>query len=160
MNRLATATLALAIGATAILVGAMPAAAKTHHHRMTAKTARADYLKAVAPDNAAITTFDAQANAWSASTTDAQAEADAQPLITADKKFELRLEDTNWPASKDRTAADQLAADCGQLDASLESLSTVNLLNDEEWLQAFTSAANTTGVGANVLRHDLGLPPA
>jgi hypothetical protein len=53
-----------------------------------------------------------------------------------------------------------LTTDVGQLNASLETLSTLNFLDEGTWLQSFTSAANALGVAADEVRHDLGLPPA
>jgi len=158
--RLRVAATVLAV-AMAGLVAATPVMAKSKtHHQMTAKTARADYLKDVAPVNTALSAFVAAAHGWTGDTTAAQAEVSAQPLVAAVKKFQVKLEDSNWPKSNDRTAADSLAVAAGGLNASLETLSTVNFLNDEEWLQSFDSAENTLGVAANVMRHALGLLPA
>jgi hypothetical protein len=155
--RVAATVLALAMAG---LVAATPVVAKSKAHQMTAKTAQADYLKDVAPVNTALSEFVAAAHWWTGDTTAAQAEVSAQPLVAAVKKFQVKLEDSNWPKSNDRTAADSLAVAAGGLNASLETLSTVNFLNDEEWLQSFDSAENTLGVAANVMRHALGLLPA
>ena len=53
--------------------------------RTTISTAAAGsaYPTDVAPANAALATFSAKAGAWTSSTSNTQAEADAQPAITA-----------------------------------------------------------------------------
>ena len=100
-----------------------------------------------------------QANGWTSSTTDAEAEADAQPTISALNALETQLESTNWPTVA-KTDVETLTTDVGQLNASLETLSTLNFLDEGTWMQAFTSAANVLGVAVGEVRHDLGLPPA
>jgi hypothetical protein len=117
------------------------------------------YLADVAPANTAVAALATQANGWTSSTTDAEAEADAQPTISAPNALETQLEGTNWPTVA-KGDVETLTTDVGQLNASLETLSTLNFLDEGTWLQSFTSAANALGVAAGEVRHDLGLPPA
>jgi hypothetical protein len=117
------------------------------------------YLADVAPANTAIAAFATQSDAWTSSTTDAEAEADAQPTISALNALETQLESTNWPTVA-KTDVETLTTDVGQLNASLETLSTLNFLDEGTWMQAFTSAANVLGVAVGEVRHDLGLPAA
>ncbi len=126
---------------------------------LTLKAAAAAYLADVGPDNVAGAKFSAVAATWTNSTTDAQAEAAAQPLLAADSVFEHQLEDTNWPGSAEADAR-ALAGAMAQIDASLETLSAVNFLNAGTWEQGFASAEAASLVDANEVRHDLGLPPA
>ena len=117
------------------------------------------YLADVAPDNAALNTFEPVASAWTDATTDAQMAAAAQPVIQADAVFEQALETTDWPLV---AAADvrSLASSMAQIDAGLETLGSVNALNIGTWEQSFAQAWSQSGVDANEVRHDLGLPPA
>ena len=117
------------------------------------------YLADVAPANTVVAALATQADAWTSSTTDAEAEADAQPTISALNALETQLEGTNWPTVA-KVDVETLTTDVGQLNASLETLSTLNFLDEGTWMQGFTSAANAVNVAAGEVRHDLGLPPA
>ena len=117
------------------------------------------YLADVAPANTAIGALATQADGWTSSPTDAEAEADAQPAISALSTLETQLEGTNWPTVA-KTDVETLTTDAGQLNASLETLSTLNFLDEGTWMQSFTSAANAVNVAAGEVRHDLGLPAA
>jgi hypothetical protein len=117
------------------------------------------YVADVAPANAALTTFGAKANAWTNSTTDAQAEADAQPAITALQTVNTALTDAQWPAS---ATADvhTLIGDVGALTGDLQGLSTINLLNDSSWLATLKRDLASLSTAVALVRHDLGLPAA
>jgi hypothetical protein len=66
---------------------------------ISAAAAGSAYLTDVAPANAALTTFGTKVSAWTDSTTNAQAEADAQPAITALRTLDTALTNAQWPAS-------------------------------------------------------------
>jgi hypothetical protein len=116
------------------------------------------YVADVAPANIAVALLAVRADAWTSSTTDAEAEADAQPTISALEALETQLEGTNWPTVA-KADVETLTTDEGQLNASLETLSTLNFLDEGTWVQAYTSAANAVNVADGEVRNDLGLPP-
>lgn len=130
---------------------------------LSVKEAASAYVADIGPTDTALPAFKTQMAAWNSSTTDAQAEADAQPLITAinilETKLETKLETTNWPSSA-KADVETMTTDLGQFNASLEGLSTFNFLDDGTWVQGFTSANNALIVAVGEVHHDLGLPPA
>jgi hypothetical protein len=117
------------------------------------------YLTAVAPANTAISTFTAKADAWTNNTTDAVAEADAQPLIAAFQKFDTTLTNAQWPAG---ATADvhTLIGDVGALVGDLQGLSTFNALNASSWEATLERDLASMSTAVALVRHDLGLPPA
>lgn len=125
---------------------------------LSVNAAAAAYLADVAPTNVAITAFQTASSSWTTSTTDAQAEATAQPLISALSTLETKLETTDWPATA-QADVKTMTTDVAALNASLETLSTLNFLDEGTWLQGYTTAAGALGVAVGEVRHDLGLPP-
>jgi len=112
----------------------------------------------VNPVNAAISAFGTKANGWSNSTTSAQAEADAQPLISALQNLQNGLLHDQWPAAagSDVKAVVQAIA---PVIGDLEGLASVNLLNASSWQTTFQRDASSVETAANIVRSDLGLPP-
>jgi hypothetical protein len=68
------------------------------------------------------------------------------------------LETTDWPATA-QADVKTMTTDVAALNASLETLSTLNFLDEGTWLQGYTTAAGALGVAVGEVRHDLGLPP-
>jgi hypothetical protein len=123
------------------------------------KTAQSAYLADVAPVNSAINAFGQVANGWTSTTTDTQAESDAQPLLKTLNTLTTNLTDYQWPqvAKSDIRALVTVVAN---FEGDLQSLSTLNILDASSWIQQATKDDNVIGTDANFVRHDLGLPPA
>jgi len=117
------------------------------------------YLTAVGSVDTGFTTFGDEVAAWTASTTGASAEAQAQPVIAELKHFQQVLITTSWPADTEADAK-TLATDTSKVIGDLEGLSTLNLLDLSTWSATFASDASTLGTQSDIVRHDLGLPAA
>ena len=126
---------------------------------LTVQAAAGIYVAAANKGNAALKAFGNAANNWPSSETGAQAEQAAQPTIVALKQFTTTLTDTQWPSGA-VADAHSLASEIGSIVGDLESLSSVNIFSTSNWVQQFTHDAQTSATDANLLRHDLGLPPA
>jgi len=117
------------------------------------------YLALVGPVNAAQTVFSQAAKGWTNSTTDAQAESAAVPLIAAFEKLDNGLIDDSWP-SADKSDVRALASADGSVIGDLQGLANVNLLSGSGWTTTFARDEQAVGVAVTEVRHDLGLPPA
>ena len=126
---------------------------------LSVEAAGAAYLEYVIPINAAQKAFSAKLSQWTDDTTSSQMEEDTQPYITACMEFNTKLQTTNWP-SVAQADVRTLTNDIGQEVALLMTISTLNFLNVDTWLQSFANALNTVSVDVGWVRHDLGLPPA
>jgi hypothetical protein len=122
------------------------------------KAAARQYLTIVAPVNAAADKFNSQANEWSNSTTNAQAEADAKPLISAVLKLNSKLHNDRWPTSS-RSAINALVSADAALIKALRSLSSVNQVNASSLISTFHRDQGDLGSAATMVRRDLGLRP-
>jgi hypothetical protein len=121
--------------------------------------AGAAYLAIAAPADAALATFDTQAGEWTDSTTNSEAEADAQPAIAALHTLVSALTNGQWPAV---ATADihTMIGDVAALIGDLQGLSSVNLTNASGFTATVQRDAATLGSAVDLVRHDLGLPPA
>ena len=167
-----TQTYSLHVGAKPVLLkarhteaqadkGCRPTASKaTAVTTTTISTAAAGsaYLADAAPANAVLTTFGAKAAAWTNNTTSAQAEADAQPAITALQTLDTALTNAQWPSA---ATADvhTLIGDVGALIGDLQGLSTVNLLSGSSFVANLKRDLASLGTAVALVRHDLGLLP-
>jgi hypothetical protein len=126
---------------------------------ISSAAAGAAYLAAVALANAALTTFSNTANSWTSSTTNAEAEADAQPAITALQALNTTLTNDQWPAD---AVADvhTLIGDTSAVSGDLQGLSSVNLLDASGWTATLQRDLASTKSAVALVRHDLGLPAA
>ena len=117
------------------------------------------YLTAVVPANAALDTFSTSAGQWTGATTNAEAEADAQPSITALQELNTTLTNGQWPSSS-VPDVHTLIGDIAALAGDLQGLSTLNLLDSSAWTATFQRDASSLASAVALVRHDLGLPPA
>lgn len=155
------------------LAAALPAAASNHktttttHPKrkkaaakgITTAAAGKQYLALVAPVNATLSAFGTEANGWTDSTTNAQAEADAQPAISALNSLDGKLLSDKWPAA-DETDIKSLVTNIAPVTGDLQGLSSVNLLNGSSWEATFQRDASNFSAAVAIVRHDLGLPAA
>jgi hypothetical protein len=130
------------------------------HPVMTKVQATRFYVSAAKPANAALKTLVSEAGTWTASTTVAQAEAEAKPVIDAVIAFEPKLSTLafSYPAAKADLVAEVDAS--GTIQSDIASLSTVNFQNAAAWTQKFLSDVATLNAANNAVRKELGRPPA
>jgi hypothetical protein len=106
-----------------------------------------------------LSAFSTAVKSWSNSTTNAQAESDAEPAIAALESLTTTLTNDKWPT--DATAdVHALIGDIGAITGDLQGLSTVNLLNASTWEQTFLRDLASGKSAVALVRSDLGLPPA
>jgi hypothetical protein len=130
-----------------------------HATSISVSAAGRQYLALVGPVNTVQDGFVDKAHSWGNSTTDAQAEADATPLITAFQKLDTGLVDDSWPPSA-RSDVKSLTSADGSVIGDLQSLAGIDILSASSWLQTFTRDEQAVGVAVSEVRHDLNLPPA
>lgn len=119
----------------------------------------ADFFEA--DENAANTVADrvqATVETLPADATGPQALQALEPLISAAQKYQTQITDLPWspPFVSDAHA---LVDAVGSLIGVMESVSSQNAFSIQSWVTQFESAAEAEHSAANILRHDLGLPP-
>lgn len=135
-----------------------PAAKKTA--AMSKATAAAIYLKDVAPMNAALTTLSAEGKTWTNSTPESTLSAAINPTVAAFNTGETKLNElaTQYPAAAANLHALTNAA--SSLGAVLLSATQQNVFSLSSWSTQLAQADATVGNEANIVRSQLGLPPA
>ncbi|HEY5246003.1 MAG TPA: hypothetical protein VIJ60_10065 [Acidimicrobiales bacterium] len=123
------------------------------------KAAGSYYLAAVTPVNVAFTQLSKAATADGSSATAAELATQAAPALAALTTCDGKLADYTWPkvAEADIKA---LLADGGAVAGALQSVAGITALDASSWETSFDQATQVLGNAANVVRHDLGLPPA
>src|SRR5262245_54894906 len=116
------------------------------------------YLRIVKPANAEADRFNAKANRWDDSTTNAQAAKDAAPLIAAIQKADGKLLRVHWPAATEADIKALIRAD-GALIGDLRALKGVDMSSAGSLSNQFERDAGDVQAAANIVRADLGLPP-
>jgi len=124
---------------------------------ITIKAAAKQYLKDVAPYNAAHNKFSSEASKWTGSITYAQMGKEATPFIAASETFQQKLLSQSWPTKAKRDVRTFYNA-ISPLEADLVTLSGVSSLSIENWLSTYNTNNSTATSDANLVRHDLGLP--
>jgi hypothetical protein len=124
---------------------------------ISVKAAGNQYLKDVAPANIALGKFGKEASKWTSQTTDAQAEKEASPSITALRQLQNALLAQSWP-TKAKGDVRTLIKIISPLEADLVSLGGLTVLGISSWESKFASDATNLGLDVNYVRHDLGLP--
>jgi hypothetical protein len=124
---------------------------------ISVKAAAKQYLKDVAPTNVILGKFGKEAGGWTNSTTDAQAEKEAAPVVTALRKLQNELLNQSWPARAKRDVRD-LYTELAPMEADLETLDGISLLDVGSWESKFATDETTLSSDVNFVRHDLGLP--
>jgi len=124
---------------------------------LTEVQAAQDYLNAVAPVNVAEPQFYAQAETWSATTTDSEAQAAAMPLVDALTTVEERLLSI---ADGYPPAASQLRTDAQAVKTLLDDLGELSRLQSigiDAWAQRYDGDRGTLTADSNAVRSALGL---
>jgi hypothetical protein len=139
------------------LCGSISAGASSYHSKaISKKAAGKQYLRIFGPTGSAASTFGTEAGAWTSSTTDAQAEADAKPLITALQTLNRALLKDSWPAGA-RSDAKAVVRSDKPLIRDLQSLSNLDRSSISSYVATFDKDANAFGTAATNLQQDLGL---
>jgi hypothetical protein len=133
--------------------------ATTTSGTMSVAQAGANYLGAIGPTNAAAVKFVTAVHGWTSNTSNAQAEADAQPYISASKALDTVLTNDQWPANATADIHTLIGGDAA-IEGDLASLSSFDLLNSSSWRATFNRDVATVSSAVGLVRHDLGLPPA
>jgi hypothetical protein len=118
-----------------------------------------DYLRVVAPVNAAIARFNRTARTWTASTTAAEALAAARPLISAFNAVQPRLVEIAiaYPAAAGSLRAGVAAVQ--RITVDLVNLARLDTIGLAAWARGFgADVAKLVGLSTRI-RADLGLPP-
>lgn len=140
-----------------LTVAALFLSSSTAGASISLKAAGKQYLKDVAPTNAALAKFNAESSKWTNSTTDAQAEKEAAPVITALRKLQDALLVQSWP-SKAKGDVRTFNRAISPIEADLLALSTLTVLGGDNWVSKYTSNGSDLALDVNYVRHDLGLP--
>lgn len=156
LSGLAIALAACSSGPSATSTTTSPTASTST--TISTATAASAYLADVAPANAALTAFSGATSRWNSSTTNAQGEMDAQPVIAALQNLDTALTSYQWPTD---AVADvhTMIGDNGALIGDLQSIANLTLVNDSGWLSTLQRDAAADHSAVNLVRHDLGLPP-
>jgi hypothetical protein len=118
-----------------------------------------DYLDDIAPVHTTAATFATDVTTWNLTTTNAEAAADAAPLIAAEQSFDAGLASTPWPATA-TSAIQTLIAQNKVIIADLEELSTITRAAVPAWEIKIDEDTVTDATDSNMVRSDLGLPQA
>jgi len=154
-------------GLVAMAAGAMVAARNQLHEpaspppSATTDQAAASYRAAVAPVNAAYTTFVEIASTWNDSTTAAHAAADARPLSAAFQRVVAEVRDLASAYPSAAPALERAARAVASVEADVVALDRLNAgLSVNEWQLRFHSDVERLTVASNEVRAQLALPPA
>jgi hypothetical protein len=138
--------------------GAAGAALRPRHSAAISKEASAQqYLSIVSPLNAVADRFNNEANAWTSSTTNSQAENDAKPVMKAILKLNTELVDDHWPSSSKMDVKALITIDA-LLVGDFRSLSSANLADMSSVIANLQRDQSELGEAASRLRQNLGLP--
>ncbi len=124
---------------------------------LSPSAARAKYSAALAPVTSALNAFDSKATTWTASTTDAQAVADAHSATAALQTFTTTLTNEKWPSAA-TTDVQSLIGNLGTLTSQLQGLSSLSTGHESTWFSTTFAHGSATVAIANLLVHrDLGI---
>jgi hypothetical protein len=154
-----TTTIVALVSVLSLCASASAGATSSHAKAISKKAAGKQYLRLFGPTGSAASTFGAEAGAWTSSTTDAQAEADAKPLITALETLNRAVLKDRWPAGA-RSDAKTVVRSDKPLIRDLQSLSNLDRSSISSYVATFDSHANAFGMAATNLQQDLGLSTA
>lgn len=121
------------------------------------KTAGKQYLRDVAPANAALKSFDSETNAWTNATPYAEGVQRAALVLTAIGKLRKNLLSQNWPPFV-KGGVQYLREDISALEADLSSIGSNTSLGNGTFQYTFSVDSKTMDSDAFYVRKDLGLP--
>jgi ABC-type glycerol-3-phosphate transport system substrate-binding protein len=124
------------------------------------KQAAAAYQAAVNPANVALTKLGNEANNWNNNTPLSTVEAEFSPVESQLTETENKLNTLAVEYPPAAAALHNLTGAMSSLDGVLLSVSTVNAFDASTWVTQFDQALATAHNDANIVRSELGLPPA
>jgi hypothetical protein len=146
----ATAVPGLVIAA--ILVASSTAGA------INTRAAGQQYLKDVAPADAALKTFDSEIHAWTNSTADSKGEHQAASTLSALVKAQKRLLSQTWPPSVNGDVRFICEEDISSLEEDLHEIDGNSMLGNGAFKLTFSADSRTLALDAFYVRRELGLP--
>lgn len=125
---------------------------------MTVSQERAYYLSILKPYNATGATFSADAKQWNNQTPMSQIVAQTNPLVQAISGVMTKLTDGRWQPS---TAIDvhSLVSAFAAIQSDLQQISKLTIFDLNTWEAGVAKDLNVGQTDANLVRHDIGLPP-
>jgi len=132
----------------------------TKSSTMTKATAAATFKADIGPLNTAIAAMGTQAGTWTNSTPASVANATINPAVAALAKAETEFNQLaiQYPAAS--LALHNLTTAMSSLAGVLLSATHQNLLGVSSWVTQLAQTAETTHNDSNIVRSELGLPPA
>jgi hypothetical protein len=138
---------------------ATPGGATSGIQSVGLKTAADRFKKDLTPVRSALLSFGTAASGWTDATTDAQAEADAQPLLNSLYTFQTKLERQQWPGSATWDIR-CLVVQAGPLEGLLLGLATVSAAGTGTWLQGLAIDLAGLVTSTSLVRADLHISAA
>jgi hypothetical protein len=136
----------------------------TTHHDMTTQSAPSkqelaqEYLRIVAPANAALDTFNKKESSYDKNTTTQQVATDLAPVIAAYQEADNALLRVSWPSSIATDVKAMVTAD-GALIGDLQATTVQDVLSSGSWATQVSQDGGKSVAAANIVRADLGLAP-
>jgi hypothetical protein len=124
---------------------------------MSIKAAGEQYLKDVAPAEAALKTFYAEEIAWTNSTPDAEGEQQAASVLAALETLRKNLQSQTWPQFVEG-GVQYIRWDISSLQEDLSWIDGNSTLGNGTFQYTFSNDSKTLDSDAFYLRRDLGLP--
>jgi hypothetical protein len=147
-----SATVAVAVSSPAV-VSASPTPST-----LTQADAGAKYLALISPANAALDKINAEP-ALPDNATLQQAQTQLQPYATALQTFDLQALRVHWPMSAVADMKTLVTSDAVVIN-DIESIGGQDVLSITAWENQIGQDAGKSNAGAQIMRADLGLPPA
>jgi hypothetical protein len=117
------------------------------------------YLQIIGPANGALAKWQEQANSYTDSTTAEEIGRDTAPVAAAIDDASAALLRVQWPSS---IAPDvkELVRSYGPLSGDFRSVSNQTVFSVQNWITQLLQDAGKAHAASNIVRSDLGLPPA
>jgi hypothetical protein len=117
------------------------------------------YLRIIGPTNAALAAFKTRVAGYDKSTTDGQLAADLAPLVVAIQQGDKALLPADWPPPVAADVKGLVTANRAFV-VDLRAAKSQGGLSSGRWVNQPTKYNRKLAAAANVVRADLGLPPA
>jgi hypothetical protein len=143
----------ISTSATTLSEGSTQTTATMHHLAQT-------YLRIVAPANRAAEAYSKEAESWNGiNPTKEKIDAATKPVIVSFEKADNALLRVQWPPAIRGDIKVLVNAD-GAVVGDLQSLSRQNATSIGQWATQYSKDSAQAVAAVNVVRSDLGLPPA
>jgi hypothetical protein len=126
---------------------------------LTRKEAADKYLEILGPANAALAKWQKQAQSYTDDTTAEEIGKDTAPVAAALDDASAALLRVQWPSSVAPDVKELVRAH-GPLAGDFRSVSSQTIFSVQNWITQLQQDAGKAHAAANIVRSDLGLPPA